>query len=78
MERRNTFGTIVKYVPFIGMLIVYVLTLWRGVAADADGINRNIHIWTNALYISAILGEIGSLLVIDRFNLLLTGKTPKI
>lgn len=78
MERRNTFGTIVKYVPFIGMLIVYILPLWRGVAAAADGIDRSIHIWTNALCISAILGEIGSLLVIDRFNLLLTGKTPDI
>lgn len=77
MKSRNTFGAIVKYAPFIGMLIVYILPLWRGVAT-AEGIDRNIHIWTNALCISAILGEIGSLLVIDRLNLLLTGKTPDI
>lgn len=78
MERRNTLGTIAKYIPFIGMLVLYTMLLCKGITTIADEIDRNIHIWTNALVISAILGEIGSLLVIDRFNLLLTGKTPNI
>ena len=78
MRRGNMLGTIAKYIPFIGMLIVYTMLLCKGIVTIAGEIDRSIHIWTNALVISAILGEIGSLLVIDRFNLLLTGKTPNI
>ena len=77
MRRGNMLGTIAKYIPFIGMLAVYTISLCRSITL-ADEIERSINIWTNALVISAILGEIGSLLVIDRFNLLLTGKTPNI
>lgn len=41
-----------------------------------DGIERNIRIWKDALILSAVIGEIGSLIVVGQFNVLLTGTTP--
>lgn len=80
MEERMTYrkiiGSALKYLPFLGLLALNIYSLYQGMTTIADETSRNIRIWTNALQISAIVGEIGSLLVIDRFNLLLSGKTP--
>ena len=78
MGRGNVLGVVAKYIPFIGMFVVCTMRLCKGIATIADEMERNIDIWTNALVICAILGEIGSLLVIERFSLLLTGKKPNI
>lgn len=76
MTYRKIIGSALKYLPFLGLLALNIYSLYQGMTTIADQTSRNIRIWTNALQISAIVGEIGSLLVIDRFNLLLSGKTP--
>ena len=76
MTYRKIIGSALKYLPFLGLLALNIYSLYQGMTTIADETSRNIRIWTNALQISAIVGEIGSLLVIDRFNLLLSGKTP--
>ena len=74
MKHRNPFGIIIKYIPFIGLLAVYIMSLCRGVTI-ADEIERNIQTWTNVLVMCAIIGEVGSLLVTDKFSILLIGKS---
>ena len=69
-------GLTIKYLPFLGILALKIYSLYHGVTTIADEANRNVRIWTDALVICAIVGEVGNLLVIDRFNLLLSGKTP--
>lgn len=69
-------GLMIKYLPFLGILALKIYSLYHGVTTIADEANRNVRIWTDALVICAIVGEVGNLLVIDRFNLLLSGKTP--
>ncbi len=76
MTYRKIIGSALKYLPFLGLLALNIYSLYQGMTTITDQTSRNIRIWTNALQISAIVGEIGSLLVIDRFNLLLSGKTP--
>ena len=76
MTYRKKIGSALKYLPFLGLLALNIYSLYQGMTTITDQTSRNIRIWTNALQISAIVGEIGSLLVIDRFNLLLSGKTP--
>lgn len=76
MRRGKLLGAVIKYIPFICILAINITSLYNGTTTILDEIERNIHIWTKALCICAIIGELGSLLVIDRFNMLLTGKTP--
>ena len=79
-EERMTYskviGSALKYLPYLGILALNIYSLYHGVTTITDETDRNIRIWTNALLICAIVGEIGSLLVINRFNLFLSGKTP--
>ena len=76
MTHSKVIGSALKYLPFLGILALNIYSLYHGVTTITDETDRNIRIWTNALLICAIVGEIGSLLVIDRFNLFLSGKTP--
>lgn len=76
MTCRKIIGIFAKYLPFAGILALHIFSLYNGATTIIDEMNRNIHIWTNTLMISAIVSEIGSLLVLDRFNILVTGKTP--
>lgn len=78
MKYGQLIGKIIKYLPFIALLVFYAISLWQGITKIADGMERSIHIWTGALIINAIIGEICSLIVIERFNILLTGKTTNI
>lgn len=78
MNIKKSIGVLAKYIPFIAILALHVLSLCRGITTISEEMERNILIWTDALIIGAVVGEIGSLLVIDRFNVLLTGKTPNI
>lgn len=75
---RKTIGKIIKYVPFLGLLAVYGVSFYQDMIIITDKIERNICAWTHILLIGASLGIIGSLLVMERFNILLTGKTPDI
>ena len=76
MTYRKITGSVVKYLPLLGILALNIYSLYHEITTITDKTDRNISILTNALLICAIVGEIGSLLVIDRFNLLLSGKTP--
>ena len=78
MNIKKSIGVLAKYIPFIAILALHVLSLCRGITTISEEMERNILIWTDALIIGAVVGEIGSILVIDRFNVLLTGKTPNI
>lgn len=78
MTVKKLIGVLTKYIPFIAILVLQILSLYRGITTISEEMERNIQIWTDALIIGAVIGEIGSLLVIDRFNVLLTGKTPNI
>ncbi len=76
MTYSKVIGSALKYFPFLGILALNIYSLYHGVTTITDETYRNIRIWTNALLICAIVGEMGSLLVIDRFNLFFSGKTP--
>ena len=76
MTYSKVIGSALKYLPFLGILALNIYSLYHGVTTITDETDRNIRIWTNALLICAIVGEIGSLLIIDRFNMILSGKTP--
>ena len=78
MRRGNKIGAIMSYIPFIGMLAIYIMSLYRGVVGIVDDTERAVRIWTDALAICAVIGELGSFLVINRINILLTGRTPNI
>lgn len=76
MRHRKLINNLVKYGAFIILLAVNVISLYRGLVTVTGEMERTVRIWTDTLVISAIIGEIGSLLVLDQFNILLTGKTP--
>lgn len=78
MSQRNKVGKLLKWIPLIGFLTVSIVVLCKGAATITEEIERCIYILTNVLILSGILGVISSLMVIDRFNILLTGKTPNI
>lgn len=76
MAWRKTIGQFVIYLPLIGLLALAIYSLCIGATTSDDGIERDIRIWKDALILSAIIGEIGSLIVVRQFNILLTGTTP--
>lgn len=76
MTIKKSIGVLAKYIPFIAILALQVLSLCRGITTISEEMERNICILTDALIIGAFIGEIGSMMVIDRFNVMLTGKTP--
>ncbi len=65
MTYRKVIGLALKYLPFIGILALKIYSLYHGITTITDETNRNIRIWTSALTICAIVGEIGSLLVVE-------------
>lgn len=73
MAWRKTIGQFVIYLPLIGLLALAIYSLCIGATTSDDGIERDIRIWKDALILSAIIGEIGSLIVVRQFNILLTG-----
>lgn len=75
MTIKKSIGVLAKYIPFIAILVLQIMSLCRGMTTASEEAERNIRIWTDALILGAVIGEIGSLLVIDRFNAFLTGKT---
>ena len=75
---RKTIGQFVIYLPLIGLLVLAIYSLCLGATTIDDGIERNIRIWKDALILSAVIGEIGSLIVVGQFNVLLTGTTPNL
>lgn len=78
MTRRKMTGQHIIYLPFIVFLALAIYSLYLGVTTIDDDMERNVRVWKDALMISAILGEFGSLIVVNRFNLLLTGITPNL
>lgn len=64
-----------KYGAFVVLLAMNIMSLHRGSTTVIDEMEYSVRIWTDALAISAIIGEIGSLMVLDQFNIMLTGKT---
>lgn len=77
MTFKKLAGPLVIYTPFLGLVIVYAISLYRGLTIT-DTVERSIHIWTYALLISASFCELCSFLLINRFGLLLTGKIHNI
>jgi len=73
MELKKT-GVLLKYLPFIGLLFLRVISIHQNMSIITDAIERSINIWTNILYIGAVIGAISSLLVMDKSNKILTGK----
>lgn len=76
MRFRKLLGTILKYGFFAVLLSMQVVSLYQDAISITNKMEWIIHILTDSLIISACVGEIGSLMVIDQFNILLTGKTP--
>lgn len=81
-EDSVTFKNLVKIsltsIPFFGMIVGFTIALWGGTLTITDTIERNIHIWTYALLISASFCELCSFLLINSFGILLTGKVHNI
>ena len=75
---RKTIGQFVIYLPLIGLLVLAIYSLCLSATTIDDGIERNIRIWKDALILSAVIGEIGSLIVVGQFNVLLTGTTQNL
>lgn len=78
MSQRNKKGKLFNWVLLIGFLTVHIATRCKDIATITEEIERCIYIWTNVLFLSGMVGGISSLMVIDRFIRLLTGKTPNI
>ena len=78
MKLRKVIGALAKYIPFVSLLFIYTMSLYRGATTITDEMERGILIWTDALMLSVIIGGICNLLVMDRFSKLVTGKTPNI
>ena len=78
MQLRKVIGALAKYIPFVSLLFIYTMSLYRGATTITDEMERGILIWTDALMLSVIIGGICNLLVMDRFSQLVTGKTPNI
>ncbi len=76
MRFRKLLGTILKHGFFAVLLGMQVVSLYQDAISITNKMEWIIHILTDSLIISACVGEIGSLMVIDQFNILLTGKTP--
>ncbi|ODU54408.1 MAG: hypothetical protein ABT01_08575 [Clostridium sp. SCN 57-10] len=78
MRLRKVISALIKYQPFVGLLIILAISLYLGATTITDEMERNIRIWTDALIISAAIGGMCSLLVMERCSLLVTGKIPNI
>ena len=78
MAYRKIIDIFVKYLLLILMLVLHICSLYDGVVTIIDKMNRNIHIWTNVLIISAIICGISNLLIVDLLTILKTGKTLNI
>ena len=78
MNFKKIAGTSINYISFLGLIIVFIISLCRGALTITDDIERNIHIWTYILLISTSFCELCSFLLINRFSILLTGKAPNI
>lgn len=75
MIGRKLIGLVLKYLPFIGILALSIFSLYHGITTLTDEADRNIRILTDILLIVAVVGDIGSFLVIDQFNIALSGKS---
>lgn len=64
----------------MGLLLIslFELAMYRDKTTIEDTLERSIQMWKNVLTFSAIIGEAGGLIVVNRFNVLLTGTTPNI
>ena len=73
MTRKHTFRGSV-----MGLLLIslFALAMYRDKTTIEDTLERSIQMWKNVLTFSAIIGEAGGLIVVNRFNVLLTGTTP--
>lgn len=78
MSRKKVINALICYMPFIALLFEYLLSLFRDITMIAAEMERNTCILTDVLMINATIGEIGCLLVIERFGILLTGKESSI
>lgn len=78
MKLRKMIDALAKYVPFVSLLFIYTMSLYRDATTITDEMERGILVWTDVLMLSAIIGGICNLLVIDRFSRLVTGKIPNI
>lgn len=78
MALKKLVRTSATCIPFLGMIVVFIIALWGGTVTIADTIERSIHIWTYALLISASFCELCSFLLINSFGILLTGKVHNI
>ena len=78
MRRGNKLGAILLYVAFIGMLAIYIMSLYWSITGLADERERAVRIWTDILTIFVVISEIESMLVMNRLSIFLTGKTLNI
>jgi len=75
MNYRKEIGALLKYLPLVLVLITFIAFLYQGAIMITDTMERNIDIATNSLRIVSIIGIIGSMMVLDQFNIMLMGKT---
>lgn len=78
MKPIKKIGVVAKYIPIVGLLFIYAVSLYKSAMAITDEMERSILIWTHVLVSSGICGEIGSLLVMDLMSQLVTGKALNI
>ena len=70
MTFKKLIGMAINYIPFLGLVIIFAISLYRGALTITDPIERNIHVWTYALLINTSFCELCSFLLINRFSIL--------
>lgn len=78
MKIKKILSTLIVYSPLFCFVIFCALSLFKGTNSIADEIESGIHFWTNLFRLSIAIGEIGCLLVMNQFSIVMTGKTSNI
>lgn len=78
MKSRKKMRGLLKYIPMVGLLVLYGLSLYRGAVTIPDSTERAIWIWKEALLINAALGLTGGMVVLDMLARFTGGRPPSI
>lgn len=73
MKLNKVMGIFMKYFALVGMLGIYVFSLYRNIAACPDEAQQPVYLWRDALLISATLGLLGAMFALDKVSRLTTG-----
>lgn len=78
MKPIKKIGVVAKYIPIVGLLFIYAVSLYKSAMAITDEMERSVQVWTHVLVSSGICGELGSLLVMDLMSQQVAGKALNI